>query len=105
MSIVVLSALWITIDLLKYVMIFVVRLRRRLRKSDYEENLVSNIKTNPKVFWKYVNSKMKTRLPVDTSRTSDNGEAVSNLDKANVLNEYFTSVFYPGRFKKYTFFT
>ena len=36
-------------------------------KSDYEENLVSNIKTNPKVFWKYVNSKMKTsRLPVDT---------------------------------------
>ena len=62
-------------------------------KSDYEENPVSNIKTNPKVFWKYVNSKMKTGLPVDTLRTSDNGEAVSNLDKANVLNEYFSSVF------------
>ena len=35
---------------------------------------------------------MKTRLPVDTLRTSDHGEAVSNLDKANVLNEYFASV-------------
>ena len=33
---------------------------------------------------------MKTRLPVDTLRTSDNGEA---LDKANVLNGYFASVF------------
>ena len=66
-------------------------LTRRL-KSGYEENLVSNIKTNPKVFWKYVNSKMKTRLPVDIFRTND-GEAVSNLDIANVLNEYFVSVF------------
>ena len=41
----------------------------------------------------FVNSKMKTRLPVDTLRISDNGEAVSNLDKTNVLNEYFASVF------------
>ena len=67
-------------------------LTRRL-KSDYEENLVSNIKTNLKVLWKYVNSKMKTRLPVDTLKTSDNGDSVSNQDKANVLNEYFASVF------------
>jgi len=36
---------------------------------------------------------MKTRLPVDTLKTSDNEEAVSNQDKADVLNKYFGSVF------------
>jgi len=48
-------------------------------KSNYLDNLASNIKSSPKAFWKYVNFKMKTRLPVDTLKTSDNGEAISNL--------------------------
>jgi len=30
---------------------------------------------------------------VDTLQTSDNMDAVSNQDKANVLNKYFESVF------------
>ena len=28
-------------------------------KSDYEESLENKIKSNPKAFWKYVNSKLK----------------------------------------------
>ena len=36
---------------------------------------------------------MKTRLPVDALKASDNTDAVSNQDKANVLNNYFASVF------------
>ena len=62
-------------------------------KSDYEESLANKIKSNPKAFWKYVNSKLKTTLPVDTLRTSDDGEAISNQEKADTLNEYFSSVF------------
>jgi len=75
------------------------RVRNELRsltrtlKRNYEIDLANNIKDNPKAFWKYVNSKLKTKLPVDTLRTSDNREATSNQDKANVLNEYFASVF------------
>ena len=49
--------------------------------------------TSKKAFWKYVNSNLKTKLPVDTLRTRDDGEATSNQEKANTLNEYFTSVF------------
>ena len=35
-------------------------LTRSLRKS-YEEKIASNIKTNQKVFWKYVNSRLKSK--------------------------------------------
>jgi len=65
---------------------------RRLR-CNYEEDLANCIKDNSKAFWKCVNSKFKTKLPVDALRTSDNGEATSNQERANTLNEYFTSVF------------
>jgi len=47
---------------------------RRL-KCNYEEDLANNIKDNSKPFWKYVNSKLKTKLTVDTLRTSNNREA------------------------------
>jgi len=65
----------------------------RSLKRNCEEDLGNNIKDNPKTFWKYVNSKLKTKLPVDTLRTSDDREATSNQEKGNTLNEYFTSVF------------
>ena len=65
----------------------------RSLKHNYEENLANNIKVNPKAFWKYVNSNLKIKLPVDTLRTRDDREATLNQEKANTLNEYFTSIF------------
>jgi len=60
----------------------------RSLKHNYEESLANNIKVNSKAFWKYVNSNLKTKLPVDTLRTKDDREAMSNQEKANTLNEY-----------------
>ena len=73
-------------------MSYVVYMTKSL-KCNYEEDLDNNIKDNLKAFWNYVNSKLKTKLPVDTLRTSDKREATSDKEKANTLNEYFTSVF------------
>ena len=55
--------------------------------------MANNIKVNPKAFWKYVKSNLKTKLPVDTLRTRDARKATSNQEKVNTLNKYFTSVF------------
>ena len=33
----------------------------RQRSREFERDLVKNIKKNPKAFWKYANSKLKTR--------------------------------------------
>ena len=65
----------------------------RSLKRNYEENLAYNIKVNSKAFWKYVNSSLKTKLPVDTLRNRDDREAMSNQEKANTLSECFTSIF------------
>jgi len=51
---------------------------RRL-KCNYEEDLAINIKDNPKAFWKYVNSKLKTEFPVDTLRVFHKCEYLSNV--------------------------
>ena len=67
-------------------------LTRRLRAC-FEHNLVQGLKSNPKAFWKYVSSRMKT-----TSRISDmdmgNGRISStNKENADTLNSFFCSVF------------
>ena len=60
---------------------------------DYERNLAKNSKTNPKAFFSYVNSKLKTRPTIPDLKKS-NGELTSNdHEKAEVLNNFFSSVF------------
>ena len=62
-------------------------------KYTYESDLASKIKTDPKLFWSYVRSKLKTetslrqlKLPFGTL-TNDNNQ------KAGLLNNSFASVF------------
>ena len=51
------------------------------------------IKDNNKLFWSYVRSKTKTKKSV-CKLTKGNGELTNNeQDTANVLNDYFASVF------------
>lgn len=55
--------------------------------------MADKVKDNPKMFWKYINSKL-TIKPGVTKLKQPNGQLTTNdLEKANVLNDYFCSVF------------
>ena len=68
------------------------RMTRKL-KREFENNLVSKIKENPKSFWSYVKTKTKTRVTVEALKRNDGSLAESSREKAEVLNEFFASVF------------
>ena len=67
-------------------------LTRNLRRK-HKANLVSNIAKNPKSFWRYVNTSLKTRLDIDAIKRIDGSLASSDQEKADLLNSYFSSVF------------
>ena len=63
-----------------------------------KEKIISmDVKKNPKVFWKYISVKTKTRSGITVLHCDPNDESsrLTNNDshKANLLNEYFASVF------------
>ena len=61
--------------------------------KQFEKRIASKVKVNPKLFWNYVNDKMKSRQPVSDLR-KENGELTTNdEEKAQVLNDFFSSVF------------
>ena len=51
------------------------------------------MKRNPKAFYNYVNSKTKTRTGIPPLDAGDGSRAENDIDKAEVLNKYFGSVF------------
>ena len=67
-------------------------LTRKLRQL-FETELASNLKNNPKAFWRYTNSRLKTRSKIADLR-SENG-TIEHEDgaKATILNSFFGSVF------------
>ncbi|MEW8547739.1 MAG: hypothetical protein AB2693_29880, partial [Candidatus Thiodiazotropha sp.] len=66
-----------------------------LRKAKYyhEKNLAAKIKTESKLFWGYVRSKLKTKSAIGQLETTDGLVVDDNQEKANLLNRYFASVF------------
>ena len=50
-------------------------------------------KTEPKHFWRYVKSKTKVKGGVSNLKNSDGQYISSNQHKAELLNDFFTSVF------------
>lgn len=67
-------------------------LTRKLRR-DFESELVSNIKSNPKAFWKYSNSRTKVRPRLGDLRNSSGTLVSHDQAKAGILNEYFAGNF------------
>ena len=67
------------------------RLTRNLR-IHHEQHIVSNNGRNPKSFWHYVNSHMKTRSGIDSIRRPNGSTATSDQEKVELLNSYFASV-------------
>jgi ribonucleases P/MRP protein subunit RPP40 len=65
----------------------------RTAKRNFEHNLARNVKENSKSFFAYVRSKQRTKDRVGPLK--DNlGQVVSDdLNAANLLNDYFSSVF------------
>ena len=62
-----------------------------------QNQIAKECKSNPKKFWNYINSKTKSHNGIgDLLYSNENGEEViisNDQDKANVLCNYFSSVF------------
>ncbi|MEW8545715.1 MAG: reverse transcriptase family protein, partial [Candidatus Thiodiazotropha sp.] len=68
----------------------------RKEKREKEKGIAESSKTNPKNFWKYVNSKRKTSSGIGelhTQKGSSTFVADTDADKAEVLSDFFSSVF------------
>ena len=65
----------------------------RKAKYDYEKDLAAKIKTNNKLFWGYVRSKLKTKSMIGQLEAPDGSLIDDSQAKANLLNNYFVSVF------------
>jgi ribonuclease P/MRP protein subunit RPP40 len=65
----------------------------RIAKRNFEQNLAKNVKDNSKSFFSYVRSKQRTKEKVGP--LMDKGGEIINEDRlaANLLNQYFSSVF------------
>ena len=72
------------------------RLTRKAKKNT-ERNIANNAKANPKMFWKYSQSKLKTRANIpDLESIDDNGEIIYAKDdksKADQFQSYFGGVY------------
>ena len=73
--------------------------RNQLRKLTrnlqlvFENKLAREVKTNPKAFWKYANSRLKTRTRIDNLDREDGTRATTNKEKVEEFNKFFSSVF------------
>ena len=68
------------------------RLTQNARKG-FEKKIVAEIKDKPKSFWKFVSKKTKQTHKICSVRNSDGQLTQSNLETAECLNAYFSSVF------------
>jgi len=68
------------------------KLEARKAVRCYEKEIAKRAKKNPKAFYKYVNRKIKTKDSVGVL-DSENGEAVTDKEKADLLNNIFFSVY------------
>ena len=58
-----------------------------------EKQIAAEAKTNSKAFFKYMSSKIKSKDPVSNLRKEDGSLTDNDSDKADVLVNFFTSVF------------
>ena len=68
--------------------------RRATRQAlaTFEKEVARCAKTNPKTFYKYINSRTKVRVGISELHTADH-RAISDEVKATALNDFFVSVF------------
>ena len=59
----------------------------------FERNISKQIKNNNKLFWRYVNSQRSTKASIPNLQRKDGSMATTDDEKAEVLNQQFSSVF------------
>ena len=62
-------------------------------KANYEKKLIQNYKRNPKPFFKYMRTKQMTKSTLRQLEKEDGAMTASDLETANLLQEFFTSIF------------
>ncbi|RLC07615.1 MAG: hypothetical protein DRI57_25640, partial [Deltaproteobacteria bacterium] len=65
----------------------------RKAMQDFEKSIAKEAKSNPKAFYKYAKSKIKTRTGVPDLKKPSGEVASTDRDKAKVLNDFFSGVF------------
>ena len=68
----------------------------RQEKKDFERKICNQSKENPKVFWSYIRSNLKTKTgvsPLLEDKDDPTSLRVDDRDKANILQKQFCSVF------------
>ena len=61
--------------------------------NTYVNNLIGDIKKDSKPFWKNINNQKADKQGIPPLLTKDNKSAETDKDKAETLNQQFTSVF------------
>ena len=64
-----------------------------LAKRAFEQKIAGEIKSNPKQFWRYVNSKSPKSRDLPTMQDQEGVKYTSDEDKAELFNQYFANVF------------
>ena len=72
--------------------------KRELRKAikEYEKGIASKAKRDPKGFYKFVNSKMKTKSRVADLSDESGVKTSTEKEKSEVLNKFFFKCVYGG---------
>lgn len=65
----------------------------REQKSTFEVKLASEVKTNPKAFWRYAQHCSQARPAIPELKNVAGAVGVNDHEKANLLNSQFASVF------------
>jgi hypothetical protein len=52
----------------------------------FENKIAREVKTNPKAFWRYASSRLKTRTRIDDLERDDGSRATTNREKAEEFN-------------------
>ena len=75
----------------------VCRDRNRKSKAQMELNLVRDVKDNKKGFYRYIGRRRRAKESVPPLRKGNRELASSDIEKAEVLNECFDSIFTGGQ--------
>ena len=76
----------------------------RADRLAFERNISKEIKNNNKVFWRYVNANRSSKAAIPDLKKTDGSKACTDEEKAEVLNQQFSSVF-TNEDKTHTTFT
>ena len=65
----------------------------RRDRQCFERNISKTIRNNNKLFWRYINSQRQSKTTIPDLRRPDGSLATTDAEKAEILNNQFSSVF------------